>query len=92
MDLTTITTPYGLLDADTQKALREHEGVIEVYYRDGLWRSISDPEWSLPCTYRVRPEPPKPREWWIKDCIAYPVAPPQEPPKGNGYIHVREVL
>ena len=33
MDLTKITTPFGLLDAETQKALKEYKGTIE--YFDG---------------------------------------------------------
>jgi hypothetical protein len=61
MDLTKITTPFGLLDEATQKALREC---------GGPWQCVSDFGWTelphasfLPrLTYRQKPQPPKPRE------------------------------
>lgn len=40
--------------------------------------------------FRVTKEHREPREWWIKNGVASPVAPSQSPPAG--YIHVREVL
>jgi hypothetical protein len=42
-DLTKITTPFGLLDAKTQQALRDHlaaGGELEVY--NNGWRNITD--------------------------------------------------
>lgn len=64
MDLTQITTPFGLLDAETQAALKAHGGPWEMY--DGApmnWQDIHAPQWQDACTYRVRPA--LPREWWI---------------------------
>jgi len=40
VDLTAITTPFGLLDADTKKALREYTGQIEVWIVDGWTTSV----------------------------------------------------
>ena len=63
-DLTAITTPFGLLDRETQEALKAHGGPRERW--DGTaWVLSSDVE---PCpwiSYRVKPAPPKPREWWL---------------------------
>jgi hypothetical protein len=61
-DLTAITTPFGLLDAETQGALRAHGGPYEIFGACG-WVDY-DPTWHTPCTYRVKPSPPKPREAW----------------------------
>lgn len=67
IDLTKITTPFGLLDEaygpGTQEALKAHGGPYEMYMVQG-WARTSDPLW-VPCTlYRVKPAPPKPRVWW----------------------------
>lgn len=69
MDLTKITTPFGLLDAETQKALKAHGGPYEIY--DGPdWIEYRGEPWGpLHSVYRVRPEPPKPREVWV---VFYP--------------------
>ena len=62
-DLTAITTPFGLLDAETQEALKAHGGPYEWYVsRDG-WIEWT-PNWDWQNTYRVKPAPPKPRERW----------------------------
>lgn len=55
-DLTKITTPFGLLDPETQEALREWENGVEVYKGDLGWVYI-DPWFDLDCTYRARPAP-----------------------------------
>ena len=66
MDLTKITTPYGLLDADTQKALREHGGPYEEWTGEKEWLVIERAtHFRNKAVYRVKPQPPKPREWWI---------------------------
>lgn len=65
MDLTKITTPFGLLDEETQNALIEHAGPFEFYDEDGDWTGISIPSWRPDVVYRVKPQPPKPREWWM---------------------------
>ena len=66
MDLTKITTPFGLLDEQTQFSLRMHEGPIEYFSSIGMWMTCqSRPGWSSHTAYRVKSQPPKPREWWI---------------------------
>lgn len=62
-DLTAITTPFGLLDAETQAALRSHGGPYEWYASADGWIEWS-PNWDSPNTYRVKPAPPKPRDAW----------------------------
>jgi hypothetical protein len=95
VDLTTITTPFGLLDEATQKALRECGGPWLWYDEDGDWHVLEGPSWSSGFVYRLKPQPPKPREWWMKhgywsmpvlegDDVAYL--------KSQGFILVREVL
>ena len=73
IDLTKITTPFGLLDAETQKALMKHGGPYEVYYGnyngDGGWverDSITFVSGSA-TVIRVKPEPRKPREIWVNE-------------------------
>jgi hypothetical protein len=97
-DLTTITTPFGLLDKATQKALRECGGPWEFYSNFEGWLKITRPDFSynMGVTYRLKPQPPKPREWWMKrghgwsmnvlegDDAAYL--------RSQGFILVREVL
>jgi hypothetical protein len=66
MDLTQITTPFGLLDAETREALEAHSGPIECYTLNGRWQELTwDFDWIDQHVYRVKPEPAKPREWWI---------------------------
>lgn len=65
-DLTAITTPFGLLDRETQEALKAHGGPYEIYGMFGLWEKRPDPAWAVDCTYRVKPAPPKPHEIWIE--------------------------
>jgi len=90
-DLTKLTTPFGLLDEATQTALREHGGPYEIFFVDG-WRD-TEPLWTVLNTYRVKPQPPKPREWWINtiDMSAVRVNPADRSSYPN-HIHVREVL
>ena len=59
MYLTKITTPFGLLDAETQAALKAHGGPWERYAIGG-WVRCAEPEWFDPNCYRVRPEPLRP--------------------------------
>lgn len=68
VDLTAITTPFGLLDEATQEALKAHGGPIERWGAYEGW-VICPPLWQAPTVYRVRPapvEPPKPREAWLR--------------------------
>jgi hypothetical protein len=66
MDLTTITTPFGLLDAETQAALKAHGGPYELYANVDGWSHIVGSFCPVAAsTYRVKPQPPKPRERWL---------------------------
>lgn len=61
-DLTKITTPFGLLDAETQEALRAHQasgGWVQLYW-NGTWRKVKHPALTWHCTYRAAPEPLRP--------------------------------
>lgn len=97
-DLTAITTPFGLLDRETQEALKAHGGPWEFFDNSGSWDELDAPAWQKNFTYRVKSAPPKPREFWIvNECEAYGsraeagealigLMPPHR------IIHVREVL
>lgn len=66
-DLTKITTPFGLLDRETQEALKAHPGAIEAFMVNGAWEVSHDPSWYPSMTYRVKPAPLQPREVWINE-------------------------
>ena len=79
IDLTKIATPFGLLDAETQEALRAHGGPWEFLDLSGSWGELVSPAWQLNYTYRVKSAPPKPRECWsygahIRDTEAEAIA------------------
>ena len=64
-DLTKITTPFGLLDAETQEALKAHGGPYEFWHwAHNDWRAPDgeQPGWNSATVYRVKIAPPKPRE------------------------------
>jgi hypothetical protein len=66
MDLTKINVPFGLLDADTQAALKAHGGPYETYANYYGWSPVTTSfRPTAAYVYRVKPQPPKPREWWI---------------------------
>ena len=98
-DLTKITTPYGLLDAETQAALKAHGGPYELAMpeNDWIWRNTDgeNPLWRRRNVYRVKPSPPKPREWWLArdwtNAGGYYVF-DTEPGSSGEIIHVREVI
>lgn len=52
-DLTKITSAFGLLDDETQAALRAHPGAIELFTELGWIESI--PHWIKTSTYRASP-------------------------------------
>lgn len=55
-DLTKITTPFGLLDAETQEAMLAHGGPYEMFGPNGWRRCVPDMK-EFPCvTYRVKPQ------------------------------------
>ena len=101
-DLTAITTPFGLLDRETQEALKAHGGPWEFLDISGNWDELESPHWQQNSTYRVKPAPPKPREWWfcIHDCSGFASTIPthvkgsaeRSRQPGQSVIHVREVL
>ena len=75
-DLTTIATPFGLLDEATQTALRVHGGPYERYSDDGEWKDSDFPVWYFGNVYRVKPGPKREtivnREMYISNrgCVA----------------------
>ncbi len=96
MDLTKITTPFGLLDEATQKALRECGGPWEIYSSPEGWTGC-DPSWGRMYAYRLKPQPPKPREWWVVTnnpdddaWLAVPFKPSAT--QWRRVVHVREVI
>jgi len=91
VDLTKITTPFGLLDEATQKALRDHDGPIEHFNRYGDWVLCIEPGWHLALAYRVRPQPPKPREWWVHPTKGWSIAFRGGDRRDTEWVHVREV-
>ena len=95
-DLTDLKTPFGLLDRETQEALMAHGGPYE-YWNGGSWtnsasETLHDIDTAL--TYRVKPAPPKPREWWITLDDGFWWTAPEHAHEANAgeVIHVREVL
>ena len=97
-DLTDLKTPFGLLDRETQEALKAHGGPYEYWYwAHDDWRipDNDEPIWHKATVYRVKPAPPKPREWFVSggNCIwdtyaeAYNAC-----DRGEKPIHVRVVL
>jgi hypothetical protein len=54
IDLTKIEKPFGLLDKETQSALRVYKGTIEMYGSKG-WASIDCPGFYNTATYRAKP-------------------------------------
>ena len=96
MDLTTITTPFGLLDRETQEALKGHGGAYEGFGSKGVWVE-GVPVWSPGCVYRVKPTPapPKPREWHFNpEAYGHHQLHPHQDlvPLPPGWIHVIEKL
>ena len=98
-DLTDLKTPFGLLDRATQETLMAHGGPYE-YWNGGSWtnsasETLHDIDTAL--TYRVKPAPPKPREFWLRfdmnGTLPVVYGTPTEPTMAEGFvIHVREVL
>jgi hypothetical protein len=59
-DLTKITTPYGLLDKDTQEALKTAHSLgktIQIFDILGKWSEVCNPKFDVALAYRVKPEP-----------------------------------
>ncbi len=97
IDLTKVTSPFGLLDEQTKAALKAHGGPYEYWSaKQDAWLPPPDaPAWFSADVYRVKPQPPKPREWWIVGgCEAWEseALARHSAPMGAEIIHVREVL
>ncbi len=68
-DLTQINVPYGLLDPETQEAMKDHSRSgcrdFEVW-RDRLgWLPCGSPAWLQGDVYRVKSAPPQPRTIYL---------------------------
>jgi hypothetical protein len=66
-NLTSITTPFGLLDDETRMALSNSLETIQGYYLPGVWKDLDRKivGFYFDTVYRVKPAPIKPREWWM---------------------------
>jgi hypothetical protein len=71
-DLTAITTPFGLLDDATREALKAHGGPWEAFGVAGWSPIFGDCPFNQWIAYRVKPSPPKPREWVLCAGILHP--------------------
>ena len=104
-DLTKIKTPYGILldeQPEVAKALRECGGPWqELSIYSGSWLDLHDeePRWKeLGRTYRQKPQPPKPLEFWIEInptgsiVCTYHYNPYHPVYSSSRLIHVREVI
>lgn len=57
-DLTKIEKPFGLLDEETQAALKAlPQGEAQFFRDDGLWKDLSFWRWKKDLTYRQKPRP-----------------------------------
>jgi hypothetical protein len=56
-NLTKITTPFGLLDKETQSALREYDGTIE-WFNGSTWITKDHSGLFSTSTYRTKPPSP----------------------------------
>jgi hypothetical protein len=56
VDLTNITTPFGLLPKETQDALKAHGGPYQIWGGND-WLDGSPYWWAGTTTYRVKPQP-----------------------------------
>lgn len=58
VDLTALTSPFGLLPPETQDALKAHDGVVEFYSSRAGWVDVAgDPFWDCATAYRAAPQP-----------------------------------
>ncbi len=101
MDLTAITTPFGLLDTATREALKAHGGPYEHATPENNWDwydcTSGGPVWRKQNVYRVKPQPPKLREWWLErepsGLVTYAhFEPPEKMDGRNELIRVREYI
>lgn len=57
VDLTKIDRPFGLLDPETQEALRKWEHGVECFNATSVWCEPINMVFFAHCTYRARPAP-----------------------------------
>lgn len=92
MDLTKITTPFGLLDKETQDALKAWPHGHEIYDMDGKWCSVDVPLFNVGFAYRACHAPKKPREFWISKHDGQMATSKRPYYAPEAWIHVREVM
>lgn len=73
-DLTKITTPFGLLDEETQRALKECGGPWEIFDYMGKWSSRAEPEFCKSYAYRQKQQPREYVAWQVVDSDGVPVS------------------
>lgn len=64
-DLTAIKTPFGLLDRETQEALKAHGGPYEYLNSRCEWKDTPKCDDVPGYAHRVKPAPPKPRTGYV---------------------------
>lgn len=66
-DLTQIKVPFGLLDSETQEALKAHGGPYEVFshFGWGFWGGEPIYGWPGDRAIRVKPTTPQPRTLYL---------------------------
>jgi hypothetical protein len=96
IDLTKNRVPWCLLTKDEQNAfiITTHppkEVTLQVHTPQGWVGILSIVVASSHQVYRIKPKPPKPREFWIatRGAIDIQYEKPNDP---YGYMHVREVI
>lgn len=58
-DLTKIEKLFGMLDEETQAALRAlPKGEVQVFNFNGIWKDLANPKWTKNMVYRQKPKPP----------------------------------
>lgn len=89
-DLRKITAPFGLLDAETQEALKQAASdgkPMEMFISGPRWTPVQPPAWFDTTVYRVRPEPlAKPSIDWSHVDEKYRYMATDE--TGDTYLHV----
>jgi hypothetical protein len=94
MDLTKITSAFGLLDAETQAALKANGGPLELYMGAKGWDEVYLPTWTYTSIYRVKPSPPKPNQLWVRNGVTHTAHLTDDLVewRSNGYTLYREVV
>tara|TARA_R110000737_G_scaffold64473_6_gene92200 strand:+ start:756 stop:1064 length:309 start_codon:yes stop_codon:yes gene_type:complete len=96
-NLTKNRVPWCLLTEDEQNAfvVATHppkDVTLQVHTPQGWVGILSIVVASSHQVYRIKPKPPKPREFWINTSFKHLDARHTKPNNMEGYIHVREVI